>query len=242
MIQQRTPRMSRIALLGLAALFSPVLSSCVVSQEQYNKATSLAEMYQDQVHSLENENQLLIAESNRLMTESLDAYTRGLQEAGYDKDAQGRIDELQARIEDLGRPMGDIETFRVDGGYVTMIRDDLLFASGSADLNQKGIDALKKVALDIKASPHGQIQVRGHTDSDPIKKASTLKAFPKGNIQLSAERAVSVAVLMLKQKGLSGKDLLVLGFGSHRPLRPNNSAENKRLNRRVEIFVADAGE
>jgi flagellar motor protein MotB len=47
---------------------------------------------------------------------------------------------------------------------------------------------------------------------------------------------------MLKQKGLSGKDLLVLGFGSHQPLRPNNSAENKRLNRRVEIFVADAGE
>ena len=109
-------------------------------------------------------------------------------------------------------------------------------------MNQKGIDALKKVALDIKASPHGQIQVRGHTDSDPIKKPSTLKSFPKGNIQLSAERAVSVAVLMLKQKGLSGKDLLVLGFGSHQPLRPNNSAENKRLNRRVEIFVADAGE
>lgn len=241
MTEQRTPRMSRVALLGLAALFSPVLSSCV-SQDQYNKATSLAEMYQDQVHSLENENQMIMAENNRLMSEAQDAYVRGLQEAGYDKEAQARIDELQLRISQLNRPMGDIETFRVEGGYITMIRDDLLFASGSAQLGQKGMEALKGVAMSIQASPHGQILVRGHTDSDPIKKPSTLKAFPNGNIQLSAERAVAVAVRLFKQKGISSRDVVVMGFGSHKPLRPNDSAENKRINRRVEIFVADAGE
>ncbi len=242
MTEHRTPRMSRIALLGLAALFSPLLSSCVVSQEDYDKATSLAEMYQDQVHSLENENQLLTAENHRLLSEAQDAYVHGLQEAGFDTEAQARIDELQLRISELNRPMGEIETFRVEGGYVTMIRDDLLFASGSADLGQKGIEALKGVADGIKASPHGQILVRGHTDSDPIKRPATLKKFPKGNIQLSAERAVAVAVLLFEQKGIASKDVVVMGFGSHKPLRPNDSAENKRLNRRVEIFVADAGE
>jgi flagellar motor protein MotB len=34
--------------------------------------------------------------------------------------------------------------------------------------------------------------------------------------------------------------VVVVGFGQHDPIRPNNSADNKRLNRRVEIFVSDA--
>ena len=99
--------------------------------------------------------------------------------------------------------------------------------------------ALAGLAAQIKSQAHGRIFVRGHSDSDPIKKPATLKRFPKGNLQLSSERAVSVARILIDDGKLSAKMVTTMGFGPHQPVKPNNSADNKRLNRRVEIFVAD---
>jgi chemotaxis protein MotB len=238
MIERRTlhTTLRRIALLGAAS----VLASCV-TQDQYDRSTDLAKFHQDQNYQLDLENQRLREENAALKAQVQDAYTRGLQEAGYDKEAQARIDELQARIAELDRPLEDVETFRVEGGYVTMIQDSLLFDSGSADLGEAGKKALAGIATDILKNPYDKIYVRGHTDTDPIKKPATLKKFPKGNMQLSAERAVAVAALLDEQKGIKSSDLVVMGFGPHMPLKANDSAANKKMNRRVEIFVADAG-
>lgn len=238
MIERRTlhTTLRRLALVGAAS----VLASCV-TQDAYDRATDLAKFEQDKSRQMELENQRLIEENAALNAQVQDAYTRGLQEAGYDKEAQARIDELQARIAELDRPLKDVETFRVEGGYVTMIQDSLLFASGSADLGADGKKALQGIAASILNNPYDKIYVRGHTDTDPIKKPATLKKFPMGNLQLSSQRAVAVAHLLDQQKGIKSSDLVVMGFGPHMPLKPNDSAANKKMNRRVEIFVADAG-
>jgi chemotaxis protein MotB len=80
--------------------------------------------------------------------------------------------------------------------------------------------------------------VRGHTDSDPVVRPATLQKFPHGNLQLSAARAVEVASVLTASGGVPKDMVAVAGFGPYEPLVTNDSADNKRLNRRVEIFVA----
>ena len=117
---------------------------------------------------------------------------RRLAFSGESTDLNGSYGHIE-QIDALGRPQEDVETFDVAGGYVVMIQDKLLFESGKADLGPEGQAALREIANQIKATPHKQVFVRGHTDSDPVKKPETLERFPHGNIQLSAERAVAVA-------------------------------------------------
>ena len=75
------------------------------------------------------------------------------------------------------------------------------------------------------------VDVVGHTDSDPIKKSSW-----KDNWELSAQRALSVARYMADH-GVSDKQLEASGCGEFRPIAANSSAAGKAKNRRVEIVV-----
>lgn len=156
-------------------------------------------------------------------------------------DLDQRLSELQAKIDNLGHPIQDIERIDVEGGYVLMVQDKILFDSGSSDLSPEGKKALDKVAGEIDGKPHGRIWVRGHTDADKVSKPATKERFPHGNLQLSAERAVEVGSQLMATSKIPARDIVVVGFGPYEPLRPNDTADNKRLNRRVEIFVSDKG-
>ena len=220
-------------------LLTAMLASCV-SQDEYQRAVDLAEMYQDRNHTLEAEMARLTHQNDSLEGEVRSQEASFLQAGGGTTDYEAKISALQDKLANLGRAPKDIERFDVDGGYVYMIQDKVLFDSGSAEIGEKGIAALNELTAKIKNEPHGRIFVRGHTDSDPVKRPSTLKKFPHGNLQLSAERAVSVAAVLTGPGKLSDRDVVVMGFGRWDPVAGNDSAESKKLNRRVEIFVADA--
>lgn len=76
-----------------------------------------------------------------------------------------------------------------------------------------------------------QVDVVGHTDSDPIKKSKW-----KDNWQLSAERALAV-LRYLNSKGISSEKIRAVAAGSSRPVASNKSSSGKAQNRRVEIVV-----
>ena len=221
------------ALLGLA-----LLASCV-SQGKYDETLESAKRYQTQVHDLSQYVAQLEARSEQLKGELALSQVEVL-EAGFDTRIEHRMGELQEMLNTLGRPPGDVERFDVEGGYVYMVQDKVLFASGSAEVGAEGQKALAQVASEIAALPHGRVWVRGHTDSDPIVRPKTLERFPGGNLELSAARAVGVASLLVASKQIPAADMVVAGFGPHEPVVANDSADNKRLNRRVEIFVQDA--
>ncbi|HPF14846.1 MAG: OmpA family protein [Planctomycetes bacterium] len=225
-------------LIGVG-LMTAMLASCV-SQEQYQRAVDLAEQYQDKTHKLEAELARLQRQRDSLEGEVRSQEASYLQAGGSDVDYEAKISQLQEQLQNLGRAPKDIERFDVDGGYVYMIQDKVLFDSGSAEIGAKGKSALIELANKIKGEPHGRIFVRGHTDADPVKRPETLKKFPHGNIQLSAERAVAVAAILTDEAKLPGRDVVVMGFGRWDPVAGNDSSDAKRLNRRVEIFVADA--
>jgi chemotaxis protein MotB len=224
--------------LALAAVLSAGAFASCATQQQYDDAVARARHYQTELNEKEKDSAELRAENERLKRQVAQNDVNALQ-AGYGTDLDSRISDLQSRIDNLGRPLQDIERFDVEGGYVVMVQDKILFASGSDELSAEGKSALVKIGGEINAKPHGRVWVRGHTDSDPVAKPATKEKFPHGNLELSAMRAVNVASELSSSGKVNARDVAVIGFGEHDPVKKNDSAENKRLNRRVEIFVAD---
>ncbi len=163
-------------------------------------------------------------------------------EAVATKEIDERLAQLKLLTEAIGTSSGaapgDVEFLAVAGGYGVRVTDAVLFDSGSDQIRPEGREILLKVAQQIASRPYQRIWVRGHTDSDPVKRAATIERFPHGNLQLSAERAVEVGAL-LAANGVAHDKLVVAGFGPNEPVAPNQNAENKRRNRRVEIFVLE---
>lgn len=223
---------------GLVGLMAALALSSCASQQEVEDAYGLAKQYEREKYELAEQNASLHAQNQRLQAQVREGDIQVL-ETTNPREIRDRISDLQGKIDALGRPVGNVETFDVEGGYVVMIQDQLLFASGKAELGTEGRAALMEIARQIKTTPHHDIFVRGHTDSDPVSKPETLRAFPHGNLQLSAARAVAVAALLMDTEPSLKKGVRIMGFGAHEPLKANNSAANKRLNRRVEIFVQE---
>lgn len=110
------------------------------------------------------------------------------------------------------------------------IKTDLLFASGTASLSLRAADIIRRLAAPLQAFQN-HIKVEGHTDNIPI---NTL-AFPS-NWELSAARAATVVHLLTKS-GINSGRLMVVGYGEHRPVGDNGTAEGRNQNRRVLIII-----
>jgi len=116
--------------------------------------------------------------------------------------------------------------------YVSM-SDKLLFKSGSADVEAKGKDALKKLAGVLNKSANIDILIEGHTDTVPIK-----TPVYKDNWDLSAARATSVVRLLTNEYQLDPKRLTASGKGEFFPVASNKTPEGKAKNRRTEIILS----
>ncbi|GAB4272409.1 MAG: DotU family type VI secretion system protein [Methylomicrobium sp.] len=118
---------------------------------------------------------------------------------------------------------------RKNGKIVLRIIGKGFFASGSDTITAKYTPLLNKIG-EALAQVKGSILIVGHTDSDPIFSAR----FPS-NWDLSKARAESVAKVLSKMPGVSAS-ITSEGRAETQPLVPNDSAEHKALNRRVEII------
>jgi chemotaxis protein MotB len=142
------------------------------------------------------------------------------------------VTDLEAEVSS-----GQIEIQRLREGLRLNVSDEVLFASGSADLDEKGRKVLVKVATQLKQL-EDTILVRGHTDDRPIGGALAQR-FPT-NWELAAARAARV-VRLLEERGVPSKRLTALSLGSNDPVAPNDSAENRARNRRIEILLVPKG-
>lgn len=143
---------------------------------------------------------------------------------------QSTYDELVTDLESEVSS-GQIEIERLREGLRLNVSDEVLFATGSAALDAIGRDVLSKVAGQL-TQLGDFIEVRGHTDSLPIRGALS-KRYPS-NWELAAARAASV-VRLLESKGVPGDRLAAVSLGPFDPVAPNDTADNRALNRRIEI-------
>jgi len=126
----------------------------------------------------------------------------------------------------------DVMISRLKDQLKVTVASEILFPSGSAELSPEGVDVLRKVANAANKS-QDEVRVEGHTDIDPI--APVLAQYYPTNWELSTARA-SVAVRTLEATGMvPASRLSAVGYGDSRPVVPNDTAEGKAKNRRVEI-------
>ncbi len=130
--------------------------------------------------------------------------------------------------------MADRPGVRVEGDRF-VFESDVLFASGSADLNPAGeqqlaiiANAIIEIADDIPTNIEWVIRVDGHTDVVPIRRGFS------SNWELSTARALSV-VEFFQQAGVPPKHLAAAGFGQYHPIDRGRSAEALARNRRIEL-------
>ena len=117
------------------------------------------------------------------------------------------------------------------GLVVQILADKVFFATGSADLGPKGTQVVDAVASVLKTDTFN-VDVEGYTDNQP------LVGGPYGsNEELSAVRAVNVVLRLEKTDGINPDRLSATGYGSSRPVVPNNSPENMAQNRRIDVVV-----
>ncbi|MGD8568104.1 MAG: OmpA family protein [Gammaproteobacteria bacterium] len=128
----------------------------------------------------------------------------------------------------------DAKTIKIkemkDGVNVNLSQD-ILFSSGSAELNKSGIKVIDKVSEKLKDIPH-QIIVAGFTDNVPIR-GSLTKKYPT-NWELAGARAASV-VRLLEKNGVDSTKLTAVSYGENQPVESNDTAEGRSQNRRIEI-------
>lgn len=110
--------------------------------------------------------------------------------------------------------------------------DGILFDVGKANLRPEVIPILDLVSDELQKYSDNDIRIEGHTDNDPIN----VPLYPN-NLYLSAARSISVMLFFIEDKGLDPTRFAAEGMGEYRPLVPNDSAENKAKNRRVEIKI-----
>src|SRR6478609_2313696 len=125
-------------------------------------------------------------------------------------------------------------TVKVKNGKVYVsLAEQLLFGSGSIEVDKKGVSALQQLAKALKDQKDIQIMVEGHTDNVPISKKST---YMQDNWDLSVMRATSITKI-LTEAGVAPNQITASGKGEYSPLAPNDNNQNKQKNRRTEIIV-----
>lgn len=125
-------------------------------------------------------------------------------------------------------------TVNVKNGKVYVsLAEQLLFRSGSIEVDAKGVGALQQLAKALKDQKDIHIMVEGHTDNVPIGKKSQ---YMQDNWDLSVMRATSITKI-LTRAGVSSGQITASGKGEYSPLVPNTSDQNKQKNRRTEIII-----
>ena len=113
-----------------------------------------------------------------------------------------------------------------------------MFDLGQADLKPEALEILDHLAEVLKQIPN-PVRVEGHTDNWPINN----ERFPS-NWELSTARATNVVRQLIEEHGLDPSSFRPRGYGEYRPLAPNDTEDNRALNRRVDIVLLrlDLGE
>ncbi len=182
-------------------------------QAEANEARDDAAAYRERASELEEERDELAKERDALERKT----------AEYD----ALVDELQSEI-----ASGQVTITELSGKLTVNLSNAILFDSGKTKVKDGGVQALQKVATVLAKVSGRQILVEGHTDNVPVTSGAP---YPD-NWALSALRA-STVVALLVDNGVNPDNIAATGYGEHRPAAPNDTKENRALNRRTEIVL-----
>lgn len=196
----------------------------------------------DDLTNLEAQN-VYLNNMNVQLSENAENLTKELQNKQSVIKLQGKVisllDDTKKTIETSLKDQiaaQEIEVVEMKDKLKVIFVDKILFDTGSAEIRQNGKDLLLLMADSLKSYKDQTVVVEGHTDNVPLK-PSLKDKFPS-NWELSTARAAAVAHYLHKKGGLDPTRLSACGFSYFRPVASNDTAEGRRLNRRIEIILS----
>ena len=181
---------------------------------------------------------------------ALDTERKRLEKLQQDlEDRSARVDELESVIaakdasmralkDAISKALTDFEgkgltVEQRDGKVYVSLENKLLFDSGSWMVGANGRTAVKQLGTVLGDNPDIAVLIEGHTDDVPYGGSGNLS----GNWDLSAKRATAIVDILRENNRIDPKNLTAAGRGEYAPVAPNDTAENKAKNRRIEVIL-----
>ena len=153
-------------------------------------------------------------------------------------EVKSKSDSLNLVLQNnLTRSLSKEELKEVDvqvlkGVVYISLADNMLYKSGSYEINDRAAETLSKIAKIIKDYKDYDVLIEGNTDNVPITKQNI-----RNNWDLSCLRASSVVQALQNKYGVDPKRLTAGGRGEYNPIADNNSDTGKQRNRRTQIII-----
>lgn len=153
-------------------------------------------------------------------------------------EAKSKSDSLnQVITANLTRSLDRDELSEVDvkvlkGVVYISLADNMLYKSGSYEINDRAAQTLSKIAKIIKDYKDYDVLIEGNTDNVPISMKNI-----RNNWDLSALRASSVVQSLQNDYGVDPKRLSAAGRGEYNPVTTNDTEVGKQRNRRTQIII-----
>ena len=153
-------------------------------------------------------------------------------------EVKSKSDSLNLVLQNnLTRSLSKEELKEVDvqvlkGVVYISLADNMLYKSGSYEINSRAAETLSKIAKIIKDYKDYDVLIEGNTDNVPITKQNI-----RNNWDLSCLRASSVVQALQNKYGVDPKRLTAGGRGEYNPIADNNSDTGKQRNRRTQIII-----
>jgi len=128
--------------------------------------------------------------------------------------------------------MKEVDVQVLKGVVYISLADNMLYQSGSYEINARASETLSKIAKIIKDYKDYDVLIEGNTDNVPIKKTNI-----RNNWDLSTLRASSVVQALQNDYGVDPKRLTAGGRGEYNPVASNDTEVGKQRNRRTQIII-----
>ena len=154
---------------------------------------------------------------------------------------QNLLNQQKAASEELKNKMAEalkgfnsneLTVYQKDGKVYVSLSENLLFPSGSAVVNPKGVDALSKLAAVLNLNSDVAVNIEGHTDSIPIR------GRYQDNWDLSTARANSIVRILTNNYKVDPTRIVSSGHSYYEPVASNSTPEGRAKNRRTEIILS----
>lgn len=158
-------------------------------------------------------------------------------------EVKSKSDSLNMALQNnLTRSLSKEELKEVDvqvlkGVVYISLADNMLYKSGSYEINDRAEQTLSKIAKIISDYNDYDVLIEGNTDNVPINTANKMMTNIRNNWDLSALRATSVAKYLQEHFGVNPKRITAGGRGEYNPLVANNTELGRQRNRRTQIII-----
>ena len=133
--------------------------------------------------------------------------------------------------------MKEVDVQVLKGVVYISLADNMLYKSGSYEINDRAAETLSKIAKIIKDYTDYDVLIEGNTDNVPVNTTAATMKNIRNNWDLSCLRASSVVQALQNQYGVDPKRLTAGGRGEYNPLVANDTETGKLRNRRTQIII-----